>query len=82
MNKKTQPPKDEKSNASVESILSIIKFGLENLDALEGSDKKVKSISFAISKAIQKRGTIPNPFFSRAVTLAQSKWNIKVEDLS
>lgn len=42
MNKKSQPSNEEKSNASVKSILSIIKFGLENLDALEGSDKKVK----------------------------------------
>jgi hypothetical protein len=47
-----------------------------------GSDKKVKSIAFAISQAIKKRGTIPNPFFTRAITLAQAKWNIKVEDLN
>ena len=44
-----------------------------------GSDKKVKSIANAISKAIKKRGTIPNPFFTKAVALAEGKYDIKLE---
>ncbi len=46
-----------------------------------GSDKKVKSIAFAISKAIAKRGTIPNPFFTKALVQAEDKFGIKTEDL-
>ena len=46
-----------------------------------GSEKKVKSISFAISKAIKKRGTVPNPFFTKALSLAESKFGIKTETL-
>ena len=42
-----------------------------------GSDKKVKGIANAISKAIKKRGTVPNPFFSRAVAQAEEKFGIK-----
>ncbi len=39
-----------------------------------GSEKKVKSISFAIAKSIEKRGTVPQPFMTRAVAQAQSKF--------
>lgn len=46
-----------------------------------GSDKKIKSIAFAISKAIAKRGTIPNPFFTKALALAESEFGIKTEPL-
>ena len=42
MNKNSQSLNEEKSNVSIESILSVLKLGLENLDALQGADKKVK----------------------------------------
>ena len=39
-----------------------------------GTEKKVKSIAFAISKAIGKRGTVPSPFFDKAVERARAKY--------
>ena len=39
--------------------------------------KKVKSIAFAVSKSIAKRGTVPQPFMTKAIELAKSKFNIK-----
>ncbi len=41
MNKDSQSSKEE-ANIPLDSIISFIRFGLENLDALEGSDKKVR----------------------------------------
>ncbi len=40
-----------------------------------GSEKKVKSITFAISKAIEQRGTIPTNFMTKAVEQARAKFN-------
>ena len=39
-----------------------------------GSEKKVKEIAFLVARAIGKRGTIPNPFFDKAVELAKFKF--------
>lgn len=41
--------------------------------------KKVKSIALAVSKAIAKRGTVPQPFFTKAVELGRAKFNFQIE---
>ena len=46
-----------------------------------GSDKKVKEIAFFVSRSIKKFGTIPRPFFTKALAAAESKFGIKTEPL-
>ena len=47
INKNQQPAEDSKVNFSMDSLLSVVRIGLENLDAFEGSNNKVnvKTIS-------------------------------------
>lgn len=59
------------------SIHSSVLEGWVRRKLNPGSEKKVKQIAFAISQSIRKRGTVPNPFMDKAITLAQEKFKIR-----
>ena len=44
-----------------------------------GSEKKVKQIAFFVSRNIKRHGTKPRPFMTKAIALAEAKYDIKAE---